>query len=372
MFLPLRVGRRPRRLPHAGRAARARGRRRRAADRRGRTRARAGSRTRANALLAAGLVTTSGSVLWVTGPVNADGPSLALSVLAVAFALRYRDDPRLRNAVWVGLAAGGAVSIKALSVPAVVIAGLIVLLSHRPIRRGVRDAAVAAGIALAVYVVAALPFGIGRVWDQSYTYHQDARRVNTPHRGRPQGPRHAVGPRPARGARARPRRRSRSSCATSCGAGPGTPGDRAAHASSSRRSCCGSCSCSRCSCGSRRCGAPTSRTSCRRSRCSRRCGRAPWSVLAVAAGRRRPFFVSNNTSILWPDGYTGHEAALVKHLERFPSDAQFISDDPGLVWRSGHDTPGDFADTSYQRIDDGQHHRRVVGRRRAAPTTCAA
>ena len=86
-------------------------------------------------------------MLWVTGPVNADGPSLALSVLAVAFALRYRDDPRLRNAVWVGLAAGGAVSIKALSVPAVVIAGLIVLLSHRPIRRGVRDAAVAAGIA---------------------------------------------------------------------------------------------------------------------------------------------------------------------------------------------------------------------------------
>ena len=23
------------------------------------------------------------------------------------------------------------------------------------------------------------------------------------------------------------------------------------------------------------------------------------------------------------------------------------------MWRSGHDTPGDFADTSYQRLDDG-------------------
>ena len=68
--------------------------------------------TRGNALLAAGLVTTSGSVLWVTGPVNADGPSLALSVLAVAFALRYRDEPRLRTAVWVGLAAAWRVSIK--------------------------------------------------------------------------------------------------------------------------------------------------------------------------------------------------------------------------------------------------------------------
>ena len=35
------------------------------------------------ALLAAGLVTTSGSILWVTIPANADGPSLALSVLAL-------------------------------------------------------------------------------------------------------------------------------------------------------------------------------------------------------------------------------------------------------------------------------------------------
>ena len=42
--------------------------------------------SRGHALLAAGLVTTSGSVLWVTGPVNADGPSMALSVLAIALA----------------------------------------------------------------------------------------------------------------------------------------------------------------------------------------------------------------------------------------------------------------------------------------------
>ena len=81
---------------------------------------------------------------------------------------------------------------------------------------------------------------------------------------------------------------------------------------------------------------------------------APWPVLAVVGLVAAPFFVSNNRSILWPDGYTGHEAALVHHLERFPSDAQFISDDPGWVWRSGHRPPGAFADTSYQRIDDGE------------------
>ena len=62
----------------------------------------------------------------------------------------------------------------------------------------------------------------------------------------------------------------------------------------------------------------------------------------------------------------------MQHLERFPSDAQFISDDPGLVWRSGHDTPGDFADTSYQRIDDGSITAGVVGEGGVAPTTCAA
>jgi 4-amino-4-deoxy-L-arabinose transferase-like glycosyltransferase len=302
--------------------------------------------TRANAVLAAGLVTTSGSILWVTVPVNADGPSLALSVLAVAFALRYRDDPRQRTAVWMGLAAGAAVSIKALSVPAVVIAGLIVLLSHRR----VRDAATAAGIALAVYVVAALPFGIDRVWEQSYSYHQEARRVHS-HTGAARTILDTLWDRDllvvlalalagiAFVVRVVVRRRA------------GKPADRTltvvvaglvlwivlvfallvwepamwrAHIA--------------------HLVPPLALLASVRP--------APWSVLAVALVVAGAFFVSNNRSILWPDGYTGHEAALVKHLERLPSDALVISDDPGWVWRSGHRPPGAFADTSYQRIDD--------------------
>jgi hypothetical protein len=79
----------------------------------------------------------------------------------------------------------------------------------------------------------------------------------------------------------------------------------------------------------------------------------PWKVLVIAGVLTVPFAIASNTSILWPGGYSGQQAALVQHLERFPSDARFIADDPGLVWRSGHDTPGDFADTSYQRLDDG-------------------
>jgi hypothetical protein len=308
--------------------------------------------TRANALLAAGLVTTSGSVLWVTGPVNADGPSLALAVLAVAFAVRYRDDPRLHTAVWVGLAAGAAVSIKALAVPAVVIAGLIVLLAHRPVREGVRDAAVSAGVAVGVYVVSALPFGIGRVWDQSYTYHQDSHRANT-HTGAMSKIVDTLWDRDllvviavalagvAFVARVVVRRRA------------GRPAEHElqivvaglalwivlefallvwepamwrAHVAHLLP--------------------PLVLLAALRP--------APWSVLAVAGLVAAPFFVSSNRSILWPDGYTGPEAALVQRLERFPSDALFISDDPGWVWRSGHRPPGAFADPSFQRIDQGQ------------------
>ena len=304
--------------------------------------------TRANALLAAVLVTTSGSILWVTVPVNADGPSLALSVLAVAFALRYRDEPRLRTAVWMGLAAGAAVSIKALAVPAVVIAGLVVLLSHRR----VRDAAVSAGIAVTVYVVAALPFGIGRVWDQSYMYHQNSRRVNT-YSGAAHKILDTLWDRDllvvlalvlagiALGVRVVLRRRS------------GAPGDRSlqvvvaglvlwivmvfvvlmwepamwqAHVA--------------------HLVPPLALLAALRP--------APWSVLAIAGLVATPFFVSNNRSILWPDGYTGPEAALVHRLERLPADALVISDNPGWVWRSGHRPPGAFADTSYQRIDNGE------------------
>jgi 4-amino-4-deoxy-L-arabinose transferase-like glycosyltransferase len=306
--------------------------------------------TRPNALLAAGLVTTSGSVLWVTVPVNADGPSLALSVLAVAFALRYRDDPRLQTAVWMGLAAGAAVSIKALSVPAVVIAGLIVLLSHWPRRTGVRDALVSAGIALAVYVVAALPFGIGDVWEQSYTYHQEARRVES-HTGAYHKVVDTLWDRDklvmvalalaviAFVVRFVARRRAgkaadRALTIVVCGLLLWTllivgllvwePALWRAHVA--------------------HVVPPLALLATLKP--------PPWKVLVVAGVLTVPFAIASNTSILWPHGYEGHEAALVRRLERFPSDVLFISDDPGLVWRSDHDAPGDFADTSYQRLDN--------------------
>src|SRR5262245_56720414 len=50
---------------------------------------------RPGALLAAGLTTISGSVLWVTGPIASDGPALAASALALWLHLRHRPAPLL-------------------------------------------------------------------------------------------------------------------------------------------------------------------------------------------------------------------------------------------------------------------------------------
>jgi 4-amino-4-deoxy-L-arabinose transferase-like glycosyltransferase len=315
--------------------------------------------TRANALLAAGLVTTSGSVLWVTGPINADGPSMALSVLAVALALRALDhaEPRLWDAVFVGLAGGAAASIKATSVPAVIAAGVVLVL----VRRRVLDAVVAAATAVAVYVVTALPWGFGRVWDQSFAYHNDARRLNS----RPDAawkvlttlwerdPLVVVALALAAG----------TFVAVRVTGGRTRSVERAARA-------------------------PASTTPPLRVVVAVLAGwalvlfallvwepalfrahvaqivpplallasvrPAPWVVLAVAALVVAPFWAIENRTILWPHGYRGNEAAVVDRLRELPDGALVISDDPGLAWRAGHAPPGELADPSFQRIENGQ------------------
>ena len=313
---------------------------------------------RANALLAAGLVTTSGSVLWVTGPVNADGPSMALSVLAVALALRTLDrvEPRLWDAVWVGLAGGAAASIKATSVPAVLAAGVVLLL----VRRRLLDAAIAAGVAFAVYVVTALPWGIERVWDQSYVYHNDARRLNTA----PEAAWKVLTTLWERDAlvvvalalalitfvvvRVTGARRAPSAPADS-DAPPVVPlrvvvavlagwavlvfallvyepALFRAHVA--------------------QIVPPLALLASVRP--------APWAVLAVAAIVVAPFSVVENRTILWPEGYRGNEAAVVDRLKELRSGSLVISDDPGLAWRAGHAPPGELADPSFQRIENGQ------------------
>jgi 4-amino-4-deoxy-L-arabinose transferase-like glycosyltransferase len=328
--------------------------------------------SRGGALLAAGLVTTSGSVLWVTGPVNADGPSMALSVLAIALAFRAIDhlEPRLLDAVWVGLAGGAAASIKALSVPAVVIAGLVLIVA----RRRVWDAALAAAVAVGVYLATALPWGLSRVWDQSFTYHNDARRLN---------------PRPdaawkilttlwerdtlvvvalalalgmlvvARGSHPRsgvikPAHTWFGDATWVWGALLGLwavlvfallvwePALFRAHVA--------------------QLVPPLTLLAALRP--------PPWAVLAVAAVVVAPFWAYENRAILWPHGYRGSQAAVVARLRALPDDALVISDDPGLAWRAGHGPPGDFADPSFQRIEQGRITERSLARAAASPDVC--
>lgn len=126
-------------------------------------------------LLAGLLVATSGSILFVTGPVAADGPALALAALAVAAVLRYRDEPSLGLALLVGALTGAALVVKALVLPVVVPVGLVLLAARRLDRF-----AAAVGAAVAVALVPTLAFGAADVWDQAVTYHTEAADQRTP------------------------------------------------------------------------------------------------------------------------------------------------------------------------------------------------
>ena len=360
LFLPLRLGRRPRRLPHDGRAAGAHASPPACCStiavyscaRRITTRGQRAARRRAGHHQRIGALGHR--------PGQRRRPvARAVGARRSRSRSRYRDDPRLRTAVWVGLAAGAAVSIKALSVPAVVIAGLIVLLSHRRDCDGRRDAAVAAGIAVAVYLVAALPLGsTGCGTSRSRTTR--TRRRATRHWGAvAQDRRHAVGPRPARAGRARRWRRSR--CVVRVRRRErraGEAGRPGAHDRRRRPRALDRAGGRRCSSGSRRCGGRTSRTSCRRSRCSRRCGRrrggARWSP---ASWRCRSAW-SSNRSILWPDGYTGER-------RRSCSDSSAPGRRAGAsattrAWCGGPGTgrPASSPTRRSSASTQGQHHRR--------------
>jgi hypothetical protein len=335
--------------------------------------------TRSHALFAAGLVTTSGSVLWVTGPVNADGPALAGSLLAVAFALRYRARPSVGAAVFVGFAAGAAASIKALAVPALVAAGVLLLLPNaQELRSRVRAAGAAAGIAIGVYFCASLPWGISRVWDQSFTYHEQSARENT-HAGAARKIVTTLWDRDVVVVVAL--------ALAAAAMGVAWVSHRAARAETPFPRISGEAGGDRLVVVAVLLGwvllvvallvwepalfkahvahlvAPLVLLACLRP--------PPWSVLAAAGLIVAPFWVLANDGVLWPAGYGGHAAAVVERLGQLPGDALVIADDPGLAWRSGHRPPGPLVDTSFLRIEQGQITERSVAGAASAATVCA-
>lgn len=124
---------------------------------------------RLGALVAGGLAAVTGSSLAVTGSLAADGPAMALAASAVMVALRYRRDPTIGRAVLLGVLLGAALCVKALVLPAAVPIGLILLFGRRPWHW-----LTAVGSAVAVGLVTSLAFGFADVWDQSVTYHLDS------------------------------------------------------------------------------------------------------------------------------------------------------------------------------------------------------
>jgi 4-amino-4-deoxy-L-arabinose transferase-like glycosyltransferase len=135
--------------------------------------------TRESALMAAALVTTTGSILWTTAPLTGDGPAAALTALAVLGAFAWRDKPTSTRAILTGIAMGAALAVKVLVAVAAIPIGLLFVLTRG--RRGVRDLAVAVGAAVVVIVGSTLPWGVSRVIDQSITYHTKGPRLETIH-----------------------------------------------------------------------------------------------------------------------------------------------------------------------------------------------
>jgi len=310
---------------------------------------------RVAAVVAGALVATSGSVLFVTGPLSGDGPALALALAAVALAFRYRGRPSLAGALATGGVMGAALCVKVLVLPAAIPVGMLLVG-----RRRVRDVVATVGAAVAVGLAAALPWGIDRVWDQSVEYHRGSERLRS-YAGNAWTLVKTLAERDplvlaalvAAGftllAREWHRRRgSSASPARPVDAPSGGPDValRAAlwllvpwtvaqavlliaepamwrpHVS--------------------QIVAPLALLAMLRP--------APWRVLVVVGIVLVPWWAHNVRPMLWSESYTRSERAVVARFEALPEGAWVISDDPGLAWRAGRRVPGAFVDVSLKRF----------------------
>ena len=295
---------------------------------------------------AGALVATSGSVLWVTGPLTSDGPALALAAVAVAAVLAYRRSPSARLALAAGVALGASLAVKSLLVAAAVPVGAA-LLGNR------RHLGLAVASATAVGLATTLPWGFAAVWDQSVAYHLEAAGSRTP---------------VANAAKVASTLLDRdvllvvvglaAAAAGIAARNPTSPGgatrlvwawlaatvavlllehplwrNHVAHLVPATAILV---------------AAGLDRGTLRRVGA----GTAGVAVVAVAAVVVVPYHVAHNRAVLWPPGPTGAEAAARADLAALPGWA--ISDEPGLVWRSGLRTPADLVDTSVLRIDSGR------------------
>jgi 4-amino-4-deoxy-L-arabinose transferase-like glycosyltransferase len=327
---------------------------------------------RTGALLAGGLATVSGSMLWVTGPIASDGPALAAASVAVWLALRYRRSPSLGLAIGMGLGVGVALSTKFTALPVLVPVTWALLVGDDEsdsISRNLPRAVVAGASAAAVFLVPALVFGFSEVWDQSVTYHNEATAGrdlwgNISKVASTFADRDfvllafavlSIGWAIARGRRDRERRGLPEVLRAPSGpllvwAWLGatvlmllyiTPLWRP-HVSGL---------------------VPP---------IALLVGtyRPPTKVVAIAAVVLAPVALWRVDNYLLPGGYTGAAAELQGELDALPDGAWVISDEPGLVWQAGRRTTDDLVDASILRIESGRLTSESLADAAADPRVC--
>ena len=316
---------------------------------------------RGGALLAAGIVCMTATSIWITGPIAADGPALAIATATMAVILRWRDDVTVGRAALIGLGVGATISIKALLAPIALPAALVLLAGRR-----VAPIVTAAGIAIVFHFALWLPWGPADVWSQSYSYHLEVASERTPGANlrkvlSTMGDRDslvliAIGL--AIGAillRRQDRTPAREPALTSPDwlllawvAGTALvlltehPMWRP-HVSQL---------------------IPVLALLAARHR-------PAWRVLAVAGLVALPYYVAHTWPILSPDGYGPAARGALVTLRSLPDGALAISDDPGLVWRAGRRTPPDLVDASVLRIETGDITGESVAEAAADPDVCA-
>jgi 4-amino-4-deoxy-L-arabinose transferase-like glycosyltransferase len=334
---------------------------------------------RGRALLAAGLTAGSGVLLWTTGPITGDGPAAAFATCAVAVAVAYRSRPSWARIVAITLLAGAAVSTKSLLVgPALLVAWALVVTR----RRWLHVLLVPLG-ALAVVAALSLPWGVSHVLDDYVRYHLDKTSNRKP------------------GANLsklwHTYLRRDTFLTVLAGLAVAVPlltrnvgrlgflraGDRAPRPEA----------------GTATAPDPTRfvwwwagiaavvllvQDPMFRNHLAALVApaallvarfRPSWRVVAVAGLVTIPFQVITLRPLLLPHDYRGKTAEVVDALRALPAGAWALSDEPGLVWRSGHATDPFFVDASVLRIDSHVKPIRITEDRvvRAAehPRVCA-
>ncbi|MGB6058236.1 MAG: hypothetical protein WBF71_08210 [Microthrixaceae bacterium] len=349
------------------------------------------------------VVLTSGCLMWVTGPLAADGPALAFAMLSFALALVYNRRPTLRTALLMGLAVGATLCTKAMEapilLPVVMVLGAPLLAAFRSGTLRVRsflDTFAAAAISAVLFLAISVPFGLSDVWDQSFRYRTEAASARDPL---------------ANAAKIISTMWDRDLVIWLCAAAViawslrtwsqrRNPGGETRNPRGETRNPRGEAIDST-SWATRTPGrtlTPSGRTlvvswtvfsflwlvfmvspmwrphvSAMVPPLALLLGlfTPPRRVLLVLAVIAVPLTAIQLDGLLAPGEYKGSEAEVVSILEGLPTGAWALSDEPGLVWRAGRRTTANMVDPSMLRVQQGRYTAATLAEDAALPQVCA-